>query len=351
MRWSKTRLTHVLLVILCTTAGASDSANTFVDKKKYVMGTVFEIVAYDDSVSRASSAIEDAFAAIVELDGRMSNYRKESELSRLNSSAAFRFQTVSKDLYRVIEASMGYSRLSGGRFDVTVGPLVDLWKAALQEGTAPTPARESGARSCVGYEKVLLAQRDRIMFRSSCLHIDLGGIGKGYAVDRVVEVLRGHGIKTAMIDAGGSTIFAMGSPPGETAWTVHMRDPSRKIDPTVNLRDASVSTSEQSPPGVLERTSAGHIIDPKTGIPLNTRFAVSVIANTATASDALSTTLLLLGPVAGSRLLHKMVSTAAIWIAKDGEMHAVTNGPAIVTERLQSRCPTASAGVNVLPTP
>lgn len=351
MRCSKTRLIHVLVVALCATAGASDSANSFVHKKKYVMGTVFEIVAYDDSVSRASSAIEDAFAAIVELDNMMSNYRKESELSQLNRSAAFHFQAVSKDLYRIVEASMTYSRLSEGKFDVTVGPLVDLWKASLQEGTAPTPAQEARARECVGYEKVVLAAHDRILFRSSCLHLDLGGIGKGYAVDRAVEVLRKHGIRTAMVDAGGSTIFAMGSPPGEDGWTVHLRDPSRKIDPTVKLRDASVSTSEQSPPGVLQKTSAGHIIDPETGVPLNTRFAVSVIAKTATASDALSTTLLLSGPAAGGRLLHKMDSTAAIWIANDGEMHTETNGPAIVTEQLQSRCHALPAAINGLSRP
>ncbi len=328
MRSNKFLIGGVLLFFAA--ASASDQPGTFVHKKKYVMGTVFEIVAYDSSVARASLAVDRALDEIVRLDAVMSNFKQDSELSRLNRTAKFRAQTVSTDLYAVIEQALEYSRISGGSFDISVGPLVDLWKAAMVSNTAPSAAQEAQARACVGYEHIRLTAPNQVMFESSCLRLDLGGIGKGYAVDRAANILRTSGINAALIDAGGSTIYAMGSPPGQAAWLVHMRDPSRQIDPTVMLSDQSISTSEQSPPSLLASSSAGHIIDPPTGVPLKTRFAVSVIAKTGVASDALSTTLLLAGPDAGQRMVEKIPGSAAIWIAPDGESHTVSMGPKIL---------------------
>jgi len=320
----------ILLSFSALPAIASGPASPFVHRKKYAMGTVFEMVVYDASPAHASTAIDQAFDAIARLDHLMSNYEPNSELTKLNSSAKLHSQMVSADLYRVIEQSLEYSHISGGRFDVTVGPLVDLWKAAILGNAAPSPAQQVAARACIGYEKIHLVAPDQVAFDSGCLRIDLGGIGKGYAVDRAAEILQATGIKTALIDAGGSTIYALGSPPGRTGWLVHMRDPSQQIDPTIVMSDESLSTSEQTPPSLLATTFAGHIIDPESGVPLKTHFAVSVVARTATASDALSTALLLLGPVAGQRILAKIDDAAAIWIAPEGELCTVSTGPTIV---------------------
>ena len=320
----------ILLSFSALPAIASGPASPFVHRKKYAMGTVFEMVVYDASPAHASTAIDQAFDAIARLDHLMSNYEPNSELTKLNSSAKLHSQMVSADLYRVIEQSLEYSHISGGRFDVTVGPLVDLWKAAILGNGTPSTAQQVAARACVGYEKIHLVAPNQVAFVSPCLSIDLGGIGKGYAVDRAAEILEAAGIKTALIDAGGSTIYAMGSPPGQTGWLVHMRDPSRQVDPTIVMSDESLSTSEQTPPSLLATISAGHIIDPETGDPLKTHFAVSVVARTATATDALSTTLLLLGPEAGKRILAKIADTAAIWITPQGELCTVSTGPAIV---------------------
>ena len=106
--------------------------------------------------------------------------------------------------------------LSEGKFDISIAPLVNLWKAALRGENMPSPAQQENVRSCVGYEKIELTPPDRISFRSSCLQLDLGAIGKGYAVDRAADVLHSLGIRDALINAGGSTIFAMGSPPSQT---------------------------------------------------------------------------------------------------------------------------------------
>ena len=157
--------------------------------------------------------------------------------------------------------------------------------------------------------------------------IDLGGIGKGYALDRAADVLRSRGISRALLDAGGSSIVAMGAPPGQAGWLVHLRDPSNKVDPQVILSDGSVSTSEQTQPSLLWRESAGHIIDPDKGVPMRTSFAVSVVG---TASDALSTTLLLVGPKTGKELVKNVTGVAAIWVSLDGQTQQVSNGPQIL---------------------
>jgi thiamine biosynthesis lipoprotein len=328
MHWNK----PLAVVLLCASvarasAEASQTKAPFVHKKKYVMGTVFEIVAYGESPAQASDAVNQAFREIVRLDDVMSDYKADSALSRLNHSSHSRPQSVPPDLYRVIGEALRYSQLSAGKFDVTVGPLVNLWKAAIRGGPAPSFVEEEKLRACVGYRKVELLPPDRVQFHSPCTQIDLGAIGKGYALDRAADMLRSHGISRALLDAGGSTIVAMGAPPGQAGWLVHLRDPSNKVDPQVMLSDRSVSTSEQTPPSLLSRESAGHIIDPDNGAPVKTPFAVSAVADTGSASDALSTTLLLVGPEKGKELVKKVAGVVAIWVSSDGQTQLVSSGP------------------------
>jgi len=310
-------------------AGQSQTKTPPVHKTKYVMGTVYEIAAYDESPARASAAIDKAFAKIAYLDGVLSNYKPESDLSRLNRDGHFRAVKVPADLYRVIEESLRYSRISGGEFDISVGRLVDLWKAALRGEHAPTAEEQAKARACVGYEKIKLIPPDEVEFESPCLQIDVGSIGKGYAVDRAVEILRANGIQNALVDAGQSSIYAMGAPPGQKAWEVHLRDPSNHVDPVVMLSGNSVSTSEQTPASLLGNQAAGHIIDPENGKPLETKYALSVVVKTGTASDALSTTLLLVGPEKGKAIVRQLPEAAAIWVSADGATEMVSTGPEI----------------------
>jgi len=328
MRCGKHRMALLFVVFFATVASVRSSENQLlVYKKKYIMGTVFEIAAYDQTSEHASVALENAFQEIVRVDNLLSNYKTDSALSSLNRSAHFHAEKVPADLYRVVEESVRFSKLSGGKFDISIAPLVDLWKAAIAGEGAPSSASQQAARACVGYEKIELTPPDQITFHSSCMRLDLGAIGKGYAVDRAAEVLRSSGIRDALINAGSSTILAMGSPPDQSAWLVHLRDPSHQVDPQVMLKDESVSTSEQTAPSLLGDATAGHIIDPDTGTPLQTEFAVSVIAQTGMISDALSTTSLLLGPAKGKGLLQGMPDVSAIWISRDAQMETVTGGP------------------------
>ena len=345
MRWAKYGLLGANLAMLLVAAiERSAQSATFVHQKRYVMGTVFEIVIYDEDLPKADAAARAALDEVVRLDGVMSNYKPESELSRLNRTAHLHPIRVSRELYDVIEQSIYYSRISGGQFDISVGPVVDLWKAALAGGSLPTTAEQAVALRCVGYKEIELLPPDRIEFHSECTRLDLGAIGKGYAVDRVAEVLKAHGIRRAYIDAGGSTIYAVGAPPGANAWNVQLRDPSGKLVPQIMLMNNSVSTSEQSAPSVLQGEAPGHIVLPQTGKPLQTRYAVSVAAPTATASDALSTTLLLLGPTKGAALAKTLHNVAAIWIDSDGQRTIAGDGVGfqLAGERLPVALPSAS---------
>jgi thiamine biosynthesis lipoprotein ApbE len=334
MRCGKPRAPVLVVFFFSIVSSIRSSENQLlVYKKKYVMGTVFEIAAYDQTSQHASDALEKAFQEIVRVDNLLSNYKTDSALSYLNRSAHFHAEKVPSDLYRVVEESVRFSKLSNGKFDISIAPLVNLWKAAIAGEGTPSLARQQAARDCVGYEKIELTPPDQITFHSSCMLLDLGAIGKGYAVDRAAQVLHSSGIRNALINAGGSTILAIGSPPGQSAWLVHLRDPSHKVDPQVMLKDESVSTSEQTAPSLLGDDSAGHIIDPDTGRPLRTEFAVSVIAQTGTVSDALSTTSLLLGPAKGKVLIHRTPGVSAIWISRDAQMEMVTGGPQIMLGR------------------
>jgi FAD:protein FMN transferase len=330
MRWNKSaKAVGLLAWIPLALANAQQAKTPLVHKTKYSMGTVYEIAVYDEQPERASAAIDKAFAEIVRLDAMLSNYRPQSDLSRLNRDGHFQAVKVPPELYTVIEESVKYSKVSGGKFDITVAPLVDMWKAALRGARVASEAEQEKLRACVGYEKIELIPPDGVEFHSPCMRIDVGSIGKGYAVDRAVEILRANGIKSALVDAGQSSIYGVGAPPGQSAWEIHLCDPSKRIDPAVLLNNNSVSTSEQTPGSLLGNETAGHIIDPENGKPLETKYALSIVAKTGTASDALSTTLLLVGPEKGKPMVKEIPDAAAIWVAANGETETVTTGPEI----------------------
>jgi len=328
MRWLKSAalasLTLAMLPLPSTLCLPQNSS--FVHQKRYAMGTVFEIVIYDEDLPRADAAARAALDEVVRLDAIMSNYKPESDLSWMNRTAHFQPVRIPRELYESIEESLFYSRHSDGQFDISVGPLVDLWKAALAGGPLPTAADQASALRCVGYQKIELIPPDRIQFHSHCMRLDLGAIGKGYAVDRAAKILNARGIHRAYIDAGGSTIYGLGAAPGGNAWRVRLRDPSRKVGPEVMLINNSVSTSEQSAPSSLQGDKPGHIILPSTGKPLQTRYAISVTAPSATASDALSTTLLLLGPTKGAAMVKTLHNVSAIWVDSDGQRTLAGDG-------------------------
>lgn len=273
-----------------------------VHQQRYSMGTMFDIVAYHASRPEAERAIDRAMDEIARLDNVLSHFKVDSDLSKLIRDARHAFVKVDPSLYEVIEQSVRVSRLSGGKFDVTVGPLVRLWKEAHAAGRRPTGGQIAGARRCVGYEKIELRAPDLIRFQSDCLELDLGGIGKGYAVDRAIDILKAAGIRNAVVNAGSSSIASIGAPPQAAGWPVRLGGDGAGA---LLLRDSSISTSQQS----------GETIDPYTGAPTPSGITVSVKAPSATLSDALTKPLMMLTREEGAKLLEHFHGASVVYLS------------------------------------
>jgi len=264
------------------------------------MGTTYSLVVYGDNRDRLETAAEAAFEEARRLDRLLSHYRAQSDVSEINRLAAQRPVKVTPEVFRVLEACLEYSRASEGAFDITVGPLIKLWGFFRGDGRVPGRAEVAQALANVGYRRLRLdAEARTVRFEHPGMALDLGGIGKGYAVDRMIETLRENGISQALLSAGGSSIYGLGSPGAETGgWPVKIRDlknSSRTVE-ELRLKDASLSTS-----GSYEKSfEAGghvysHIMDPRTGYPAQGVLAVSVVAPRTIDSEAWTKPFFILG--------------------------------------------------------
>jgi thiamine biosynthesis lipoprotein len=225
---------------------------------------------------------------------------------------------VDPSLFEVIVRSLEFARMSDGRFDITVGPLVRSWRTAYEEGRLPSMDEVQAASRCVGHAKVRVQEPDLVRLDSRCMSLDLGGIGKGYAVDRAMRVLEAAGISDAVVNAGGSTIAAIGTAPGEEGWPVRIGSGDSEAD-IVWVRDAALSTSSQERMVYAHGAGVfGEIVDPQRSAPSDTRLTVSVVAATAMDADALSTTLLLSSMAEGEALLAQVPGAAAVWATPNG---------------------------------
>jgi thiamine biosynthesis lipoprotein len=284
------------------------------------MGTRFKIILYAPDEATAQRAAKAAFARIAALDGIMSDYRETSELMQLCRKAATGPVRVREDLFDVLSRAQELSIRSDGAFDVTVGPVVRLWRQARQARRLPDPEELAQARKLVSYTNVYLDRRTHSveLLRRGML-LDLGGIAKGYAADAAVAVLKKQGIDRALVAAGGD-IVASGPPPGADGWSVGiapLEDPDRKPARSLPLRDAAVSTSGDAEQFVeIDGKRYSHIVDPRTGIGLVGRSSVTVLAPNGTTSDGLATAVSVLGPERGLALIEATDGAAAYIVRK-----------------------------------
>ncbi len=279
--------------VLCTVAAPADANPTVLRLEDNLdsMGTVYSVVVYGKDRYKLQAAVELAFEEVRRIDQALSNYRPDSELSRLNQNAAVRPFRVSKELFDLLSACLGYSQASEGAFDISVGPLMKVWGFYKGSGHFPHRAEIRGAMANVGYRNIVLdAGTQTVSYRRAGVEIDPGGIGKGYAVDRMVAILRANGIESGLITAGSSSIYGIGAPPTEPrGWKVaikHPKEPGRSVE-EVFLKDMSMSTS-----GNYEKffRVAGkvysHIMDPRTGYPAPGMLQVSVVTPKTLDSEA-----------------------------------------------------------------
>jgi thiamine biosynthesis lipoprotein len=267
------------------------SAQARVELDDQIMGTTFSVVVYGADRARLAAAARATLEEARRIDRLLSNYDANSEWSRVNRLAAAGPVPVSAELFDVLSACLEYSRLSEGAFDVTVGPLMKLWGFYKGEGTLPAAAAVADVLPRIGYQHVRLDRARRtVAFDRQGVELDPGGIGKGYAVDRMAAHLKAAGMTAALISASGSSIYALGAPPDEPrGWRVPIRSPGNASQTAaeVFLVDTSISTS-----GSYEKFFRAdgrlyaHIMDPRTGQPARGASSVSVIAPRTLDSEA-----------------------------------------------------------------
>lgn len=297
---------------------------TFRSSKVELMGTFARITVVTDDQARAQNAIEAAIKELERVEDMMSAHMGDSELALLNKSAWSSDFVASKELFELIQKSIEFSKLSDGEFDVSVGPLIQLWHTADVKGSQPTQEQIEEAKNKVGYEKLILdKEKHTIRFAVEGMSIDLGAIAKGYGIDKAVETLQRAGVIGGLVDVGGD-IRCFGAPPaGEMAWVVGLQDPKAAdmytTDETVLARfvvsNCAVATSGDYRRYVeVDGQRQSHILDPKTSHGAKGLSSVSIFAPDATTADAMATTVSVLGFLKGLDLVEKMPQVEAVVI-------------------------------------
>lgn len=290
-------------------------------KTSFMMDTVMELTAYGDN---AQKAVDAAIDAIKKIDKLMSVSSQDGDVYRINAAAGQSPVKISKETMYVIQAAQYYSQLSNGLFDITIGPLVNLWGIGTKNDI-PTQADINKAKALVDYRKFKInTEAGTAELPENGMAIDLGAIAKGYAADAAKEVLVRYGIKSAVINLGGNVVV-IGNKTDGSLWRVGIQnpfEPNGDYVAVVEEADKAVVTS-----GIYERyfikdgKRYHHILNPFTGYPADNGLAsVSIISDKSIDADALSTLVFLLGPEKGMELVEDLSNIECIMITTDKEI-------------------------------
>ncbi|HET9531002.1 MAG TPA: FAD:protein FMN transferase [Blastocatellia bacterium] len=305
------------------------------------MGTRFSIILYSRDGETAKRASRAAFECIGRLDAIMSDYRETSELTKVSREAHGRWVKVSDDLYRVLETSQKLAVETRGAFDITIGPVVRLWRHARRTGRMPDAERLERARRLVGYDKLYLDERTRsVRLDKQGMLLDLGGIAKGYAADQALDVLRRYGIRRALVAAGGD-IAVNDPPPGKRGWAIAVAPLETSAGPPLQhllLSNRAVSTSGDREQYVeIDGIRYSHIVDPESAYGVKGSGSVTVVAGDCTTSDSLATAVSVLGPLRGVKLIDSKEGASALIVQTTGD------GPRVIESHRWKLVPKAGA--------
>lgn len=310
------------------------------------MATRFELVLFGPHAPALRAAGEEALDEIQRLEAQLSAFRAGSAIADLNTRAQREPVRVEPRLFELLAYAQRLHRETQGAFDITVGPLMQCWGFVRGTGQRPAPTALAEARARVGMDLVQLDPADfTVRFRREGVRLDLGAIGKGYAVEQAMQLLAEAGITTALLHGGTSSIATLGAPPGQEAWPVGIECPPESRPPhavalttdparpatllaLVPLRDASLSVSGVHGKSFSDQGETfGHVLDPRTGWPAARAILAAVVVPSATDADALSTALLTLGPEGGEALAQSRPELKALVV------HGSATGPRSVWAR------------------
>ena len=290
-----------------------------VRSSRQLMGTTFNLSVWapPGRQAEAAEAIQHALDQIASLEKTISSWDPKSETSAVNRSAGGEAVAIGRDLRGLLTASLNWARQTEGAFDITVGPLADLWKRAREERVVPTQVEIDNRLAFVDFSDVNL-EKGTVRLKKPGMQINFGAIGKGYAADHAAERLRCEGHEDFIIDAGGD-ILVCGSRGGEP-WQVAIRDPRRAGYLAVGAaRDCAIATSgDYEQFVVIDGVRYAHIIDPRTGRPARGIVSVTVLTQHGMDADALATALFVMGGEKGMAFVEKLKDTEALMVLEDG---------------------------------
>ena len=297
----------------------------------YVMGTVLQVTLCTggsierEAAGRTSRPMQDVFALARRYDALFTTYADDSPVSKLNARAGQGAQSVPDEVADVLKLAQRYTMLTRGAFDVTVRPLLRVWRDAEVAGQIPSPAALASALRLVGSHKIGFPEAGIVLLPDRDMALDLGGIGKGYALDRAAARLREQGVTDALLNFGQSSLLALGRPTAAEGWRLALRRPDGWIAGFVTLTDRALSISASL--GRSRRIAGkryGHVIDPRTGRPVERDLLACVIAPGAALAEALSTALVVLDEVEGLALVEGMEGVEALLLDANGNQWTTT---------------------------
>ena len=306
------------------------------DFAEVVMGSEFRIVVHSADSSVVRVAARAAFARARDLDARLSDWRSDSELSRLSKIAGVdSCARVSPDLLYVLGRGQEFAIASEGSFDMTIGPMSRLWRWGRRRGQLASQARLRHAREAVGYRKLVVdSARQCVRLTAPEMRLDLGGIAKGYAADEMLRTLKAHGLTMALIDAGGDIVVG-DPPPGSHGWLVQVStvdESGRVVQESLRLTNAAVASSGDAYRYLeIDGIRYSHILDPMTGYGITVRRLVTAVARSAIEADALASAISVMG-CDGLRLVEEKSRRAwVIELAGDGRTKLCGTDPGEVS--------------------
>jgi FAD:protein FMN transferase len=295
-----------------------------IERTEFAMDTVVEATVFATRKKQGEQAIAAVFDEISRLEAILARTKAGSDLERINSAAGKQPVTVSAPTFEVIQLGLDVGGRTDGAFDITIAPLIELWGFGTGETRVPTTEQLAHALNLVDFRNVsTYAEERQVYLQEADMRLDLGGIAKGFIVDKAVERLRAEGIISASVDAGGD-IRVIGNKMDGTPWRIGIRDPRdrRRLVAVIPLTNRAIVTS-----GDYERLffhegeRYHHILNPGTGMPARGVISVTIVANDAFTADALSTAVFVMGLEQGMAFVEKLPDIEAVIITEDEQIH------------------------------
>lgn len=321
------RLLRTMLIWVMALGVGQVQADTLKDVRKK-MGSRFEITVVAPDAQQAQVAIDSAYAEIDRLEAMISSWDPASETSQINRQAGEGMVSVSKDLFFLIVRAGKLHQLSGGVFDITYTPLGTLWNVRQTPARIPSHTEVEQTLAVVGFDQVQLDPAIRaVQLNKPGMALNFGGIGKGFAANRAVALLKSLGIKGGVVNAGGDLLL-FGEQENGQPWPVSIADPRLRHTAMarIGLSDYAIVTSgDYEQFFTIDGERYSHIIDPRTGYPAKGCQSVTILCPDAELADALATTVFILGPTDGLALINRLKHVEGLIVDYDGKHHYSSN--------------------------